>query len=358
MACLSDSSTRSALLVGAPAAHDQGVTGLPLARPALRLALRVDRGPAPGHAALTTTVRVVHRVHGDTTDGRALALPTHSAGLAPVDVRLLGVAHLADGGAAAHVDVADLARRHAQLGEPALTGDQLDAGTCGPGDLRAATGAELDGVNHRADRDVPERQVVAGLDVGRGAALDGVALLEPGRRDDVALLTVGVVQQRDPRRAVRVVLDVRDLGRHAVLVRPTEVDQPVGALVTAALVACGDLAVDVASTAAVQRPDQRLLGMVAGDLGEVGDAGAPAARRRPLLLTDGHGSSESLSVLSGPVGWKRSGWWGGAECPAVRRPGPRRSRCGRRGRRRRWRAWCSCACPSACHGCACACPGG
>src|SRR3954470_16574072 len=104
-------------------------------------------------------------------------------------------------------------------------------------------------MTHLADRDVPQRQVVAGLDVGRGAALDGVALLQPGRRDDVALLAVRVVEQWDPRGAVRVVLDVRALGRHAVLVRPTEVDETVGALVTATLVASGDLAVDVASTA-------------------------------------------------------------------------------------------------------------
>src|SRR6185503_21381253 len=97
----------------------------------------------------------------DAADGRALALPAHAAGLAPVDVRLLGVAHLADGRAAAHVDVADLARRHAQLRVPTLTGDQLDAGTCGAGDLGAATGAELDGVHDRADGDVPHRQVVA-----------------------------------------------------------------------------------------------------------------------------------------------------------------------------------------------------
>src|SRR3712207_9531737 len=75
-----------------------------------------------------SAVRVVHRVHGDTADGRALALPAHAAGLAPVDVRLLGVAHLADGRAAADVDVADLARRHAQLRQAALTGDQLDDG--------------------------------------------------------------------------------------------------------------------------------------------------------------------------------------------------------------------------------------
>ena len=63
--------------------------------------------------------------------------------------------------------------------------------------------------------------------------LDRRALLQALRRDDVALLAVGVVQQRDPRGAVGVVLDVRDLGRHAVLVVATEVDDAVGALVTA-----------------------------------------------------------------------------------------------------------------------------
>src|SRR5687767_1104004 len=200
------SSSRSALLVGAPAAHDHGVTGLPLARPALRLALRVHRVASTGGLALTTTVRVVDRVHGDTADGRALALPPHAAGLSPVDVGLLGVAHLADGGAAAHVDVADLARGHPQLREAALTGDQLDAGAGRAGDLRAATGPELDGVDDGADGDVAQRQVVAGLDVGGRTALDEVALLQLRRRDDVALLAVSEVQQRDPRGAVRVVL--------------------------------------------------------------------------------------------------------------------------------------------------------
>src|SRR5690242_21247891 len=33
---------------------------------------------------------VVDRVHRDTADGRTLALPPHAAGLAPVDVRLVG----------------------------------------------------------------------------------------------------------------------------------------------------------------------------------------------------------------------------------------------------------------------------
>ena len=102
-------------------------------------------------------------------------------------------------------------------------------------------------------------RALPGLMSALGPFSIAVALLEQSRREDVALLAVGVVQQRDPRGAVRVVLDVRDLGRHAVLVVPTEVDHPVGALVAAALVPRGDLARVVAAALVVQRADQRLL---------------------------------------------------------------------------------------------------
>ena len=130
-----------------------------------------------GRLALTTTVRVVDRVHGDTTDGRADALPAHAAGLAPVDVRLLGVADLADRGAAARVDVADLARGQTQLGVGAVLGDETNGRTGGAGHLGAAAGTELDRVDDGTDRDVAQRQVVAGLDVRAGARLDDVALV-------------------------------------------------------------------------------------------------------------------------------------------------------------------------------------
>src|SRR5688500_17822721 len=247
-----------ALLVGTAAADDERIARLALAGAALGLARGVDRVATTGGLALTTTVRVVDRVHGDTADGRALALPAHAAGLAPVDVRLLGVADLADRRAAAQVDVADLAGRHAQLGVRPVLGDELDARTGGPGDLRAAARAELDVVDHGADGDVAQRQRVAGLDVRGRPADDGVALAQAVGRHDVALLAVGVVQQRDARGAVGVVLDVRDLGRHAVLV-PTEVDHPVGALVPAALVTGRDAAVRVATALVVQRAHEGLL---------------------------------------------------------------------------------------------------
>ena len=121
-------------------------------------------------------------------------------------------------------------------------------------------GTQLDRVHDGTGRDVAQRQVVAGLDVGLGSGLDHVALAELVRRDDVALLAVGVVQQRDAGGAVGVVLDVRDLGGHAVLVVTTEVDHTVGALVATALVAGGDATAVVAATGLAERAHQGLLG--------------------------------------------------------------------------------------------------
>src|SRR6478752_1833741 len=280
-------------LTGLAATDDQGIAGLALARAALGLAPGGDRVATTGGLALATTVRVVDRVHHDTADGRALALPAHPAGLAPVDVGLLGVADRTDGGAAAHVDVAHLAGGHPQLGAGAFLGDELGAIAGGTGDLGTATGPELDAVDRRTDGDVAQRQVVAGLDVGGRAGLHRGALGDAERRDDVALLAVGVVEQCDPGGAVGVVLDVSDLGRHAVLVVATEVDDAVGALVPATLVTRGDPALVVAAALLGQRLDQGLLRRRPGDLDEVSDRRATTARGGRLVLADCHVSSSA-----------------------------------------------------------------
>src|ERR1700712_4757784 len=148
------------------ATDDQGIAGLALARAALGLAPGGDRVAATGGLALATTVRVVDGVHHDTTDGRALALPAHAAGLAPVDVGLLGVADLANRGAAAYVDVAHLTGRQTQLRLGAFLGDELDLDARRATHLGATARAKLDAVKQRADRDVAQREVVADLDVG------------------------------------------------------------------------------------------------------------------------------------------------------------------------------------------------
>src|SRR6185436_14032567 len=179
-------------------------------------------------------MRMVDRVHRNAPDTRPLALPAVTPGLSPVDVGLLGVSDLADRCAAAYVDHTHLPGRHAQRGIPALASDQLDARPGRAGELGAAARPKFHRVDRGTERDVAQRQVVARLDIGALAGFDLAALAESLRGDDVSLLTVGEMQQGNPGGAVRVVLDVSNLGGHAVLVIALEVDQPVGLLVTAA----------------------------------------------------------------------------------------------------------------------------
>ena len=118
--------------------------------------------------------------------------------------------------------------------------------------------------------------------------------------EDVALLAVEVVQQRDARVAVRVVLDRRDLRGHAVLV-PLEVDEAVALLVTAAAVTRRHAAVRVATTGLRLRLRERLLGLGLRDLGEVGGRLEPAPRARRLALANGHRQLPKMSMRSSPA---------------------------------------------------------
>src|SRR5207247_11026866 len=150
-------------------------------------------------------------------------------------------------------------------------------------------------------------------DVRAGPGHETVAHGEALRGQDVALLAVRVVQQRDPRGAVGVVLDVRDLRRHAVRVA-AEVDHPVLPLVAAALVACGDPAVGVSPGPLSHRAGQRLLRLVAGDLLEVADTGPAAARCRRLVFPHGHGYgplASKISIVSPACSVTTARFWSG-----------------------------------------------
>src|SRR4051794_28505008 len=71
----------SALLAGTAAADNHLVARLVRTTgTAFGLAPRADGVPSTGGLTLTTTVRVIDRVHRDTTHRRALALPAHPAG--------------------------------------------------------------------------------------------------------------------------------------------------------------------------------------------------------------------------------------------------------------------------------------
>src|SRR5699024_12157996 len=102
----------------------------------------------------------------------------------PAEVRPLAMAALAVGRAAAGIDVAALARRHPQLCETTVLRHELHGRTGGPGDLGAAAGTHLDGVQHGADGDVAQGEVVTRLDVGARTGFHLRTLFEVLRSED------------------------------------------------------------------------------------------------------------------------------------------------------------------------------
>ena len=128
--------------------------------------------------ALAAAVRVVDRVHNRTADRGANAHPALAAGLADLDVGVLGVAHLADGGAAGDEHAAHLGRGHAQDGVVALLAHELDGGAGGTGDSGALARLQLHGVDERTDGDVLYLKRVAGLDISRFAGNNRIAYLK------------------------------------------------------------------------------------------------------------------------------------------------------------------------------------
>ena len=128
---------------------------------------------------------------------------------------------------------------------------------------------------------------------------DRVAHLEPVREEHVALLAVAVVEQADPRRAVRVVLDRRETRGHAELVA-LEVDPTVVGLLPAAAVAHGHPALVVPAVNPLLRLEERLVRLVGGDLLERRAGHPPAAGRGCLVASERHRYTPSKNSIFWP----------------------------------------------------------
>src|SRR2546428_3751139 len=114
-------------------------------------------------ASLAAAVRMVDRVHRHAAHLRAPAEPADAAGLAEGDVLVLEVADLPDGGAAGEAHPSQLARGELHERVVALLRHQLDGGARTAAELAPAPLAQLDVVDHRAERNQREGQAVPGL---------------------------------------------------------------------------------------------------------------------------------------------------------------------------------------------------
>src|SRR5438132_2096270 len=274
-----------------PSRHDVAVRG-----PRAATGLVALGGLAPrGHRvvalalALAATHRVVDRVHHRAAHRRAKAEPAHPARLADRHVLVVEIADLADRRHAADRHHPHLARRQLECRPLALFRQELRLCAGAPAHLGAATRLELHVVDERADRDVADRQRVAGQDVGLRPGHDRVAHLEPEGRDDITLAPVAVVEQREPGGAVGIVLDRRHARRDPELLAP-EVHRPQHPFRPAAAVADGDPPVRVARARPPRGLEQALLRLLLGDLLVRDVREVPAGRRGRLEGADSHGA--------------------------------------------------------------------
>src|SRR5690606_39139417 len=145
------------------------------------------------------------------------------------------------------------------------------------GDLTALPRLHLDVVHDRTDGDVLKRHGVAGLHVDSLFGSDDlVACSKALRSEDVGQLPVFVLDESDERGAVRVVFQTFD-GTFNVELATLEVDQAVGALVTAADEAGGDAAEVVTATALGETFRERLDRLALVKTGPVDDDQLPLA---------------------------------------------------------------------------------
>src|SRR6266404_6032892 len=228
--------------------------------------------------AFSSAVRMIHRVHGHAAHGGLDAAPPGASGLAKRFILMVKVANLANRGHAIDGKLAHFAAGHLHQRKVAFFAEQLRRATCRANGLSAASRVQLEVVHHRAGRNVANLQRVAGKNVRAFAGLHRGANFEPHRMDDVALLAIGVMQQRDIRAAIGVIFDGRNFCRHTDFVAP-EIHLAVLLLVAAPAMPNHNFAVIVASAGSLFRLKQGFLRFLLGDMAFVQDGDKPPRRR-------------------------------------------------------------------------------
>src|SRR5512143_2016582 len=225
---------------------------------------------------------MIDRVLRHTAHPRPHAHPARPAGLAYADILMIKVAYLADGCHALGADDAYFPRVQPKGGIFTFTRQKLHGSPGASRQLAACSLLELHIMDDGTHGDRGHRERIPRLDVGLGARQHGIAHLKAERCDDIALLSISVMEESDARRSIRIVLNLRHFRGDADFIAP-EVDHPVFFLVPAAPVTNRYLAAVVSSTALADLHDQRFLRRAARHFFERRGGLEPSSRRRRVI---------------------------------------------------------------------------
>ncbi len=160
---------------------------------------------------------------------------------------MLTVGHFTQSRAAFAKDFAHFAGTQTNGDVGTFASNQLDSSASTASYLSTFTRLQFDRVDSATYRDVAQRQRVTGLDRRIGTRDQLIASSNAFRGDDVATLTVGILQQSNMSSTIRIVLDALYNSGDAVLVT-TEVHDAVVLLMSAPTMTRGDAAIVVTTT--------------------------------------------------------------------------------------------------------------
>ncbi len=204
---------------------------------------------------LTTTVRVIHWIHGRTTNMRATTQPTLATGFAEHNIHVIRIANLTHRSLASRWYTANLTTRERDLSPSPLASHKRRTRACTPTQDATTTSLQLNIMNRRTERNISQRQRIPNRRRCCSTGHNRCACRQAIRSDNVSLLAVHVVQQSNPGTPIRVILNGRNTGRNAVFITK-EIDNSISPLMTATPVPHSNATLIISATGLHQRAKQ------------------------------------------------------------------------------------------------------
>lgn len=248
--------------------------------------------------SLSSSMRVVHGVHGFTEHLRLLAHPAHASRLTDGDEVVLKVTYGTDRGGALRAEPSDLSARKLDDGMGSVDAHESSCGSRGADDLSATTERHFQVVDLVPHRDVFQLHAVAHFHLRARRADDGLADLQSVRSQDVALFAVLVVNEGDARGTVGIVLKRSDDAGNAGLVFALEIDEPEEFLVSSAAMTHAHFTAAAASGDALLSARQALFWSLLCETREVRDRHLASCGSRWAANFHSHGQRLVKAVRS------------------------------------------------------------
>jgi hypothetical protein len=190
---------------------------------------------ATGGAPFATTMRVIHRVHRNTTNRWPYTTPARRTGLAQLAGTVFFIPNLTYRSAAGYMNSTHFARAQAYLGIISVTRHELSRCPSRASDLPTLTWPHLNVVHHRAHGNTAEWHAITRL---YGRLLSGEHRITNGHafcRENIATFAVNITNQCNVSRTIGVVLQALYLTKYIHFIA-LEIYQAIVRLVSTTLV--------------------------------------------------------------------------------------------------------------------------